>query len=113
MPYICHKWDQTAIKWNVANWKWSECQFVLDLFSAGSTGVPGEMALPAWLHEEVPYDAYAELKKKKFIEILCKVKGEPLYEAKVEKMMNKKISASDIKMVIKEVTGIDVSILER
>ena len=111
MPYIvvCRKWGSTPVKWNVADWKWSECQLVKELLG----GVPGERALPQWLHEEVPYDAYAELKKKKlFLEILCKIEGKTVLNEKREIDMKRKITARDIQLVIKEVAGIDVSIIE-
>ena len=110
MPYIiiCRKWGDTPIKWNTANWKWSECDLVEELLG----GVPGEKVLPQWLYEEVPYDAYAELKKRRFLEILCKIEGKTLLNEKREIDIHRKITVSEVKLVIKEVAGIDVSIIE-
>lgn len=112
MPYIitCRKWGGTPVQWKSADWKWSECQLIKELLG----GKPGETVLPPWLHDEVPYDAYAEMKKRKFLEILCKVEGKTVLNERREPKIdiNRKITVRDIKLVIKEVAGVDVSIIE-
>jgi hypothetical protein len=105
MPYICHTWSTANVQWNLADWTWSECQLVNDIL-----GAPGERAMPRWLWEESPYDAYAEIKKRKFIELLCKVEGKTLLNEKREINITRKITVNDIKLVVKAVAGIDVKI---
>lgn len=106
--YICHIWSDTAINWNLADWKWSECQLVQEIIY----GAPGEQVLPSWLQE--PYDPYNrqhQEKRKRFVEMIAKVKNEPEFKSKREINENVKISVKDIEMVVKKVSGIDIKIL--
>ena len=95
--------------WNMANWKWSECQLVEELLTGLHTGVPGEHALPSWLQEQYkPYDPYEKQKREKFIRLLCKVKSEPEYDEKKKVRDDIKITVDDVALVIKAVSGIDI-----
>lgn len=134
---ICYKWNcvsvanTAAVWWNSANWKWSECQLVQEIVG----GIPGEEALQPWLQEqykpyetpeertaelpewlEEPYDAYKQSKenrekRRRFVELIARVKGEDEFNEKRRINENAKISVKDIEMVVKKVTGIDIKIL--
>ena len=103
---LCYRWGNCNIPWDLANWKWSECQIVEDIIK----GFAGNARpnIPAWLRE----DTQDEEKKKRFIRLLCKVKGEPLYDEKKEVRTDIKITAKDVETVVKAVSGIDVTITE-
>jgi hypothetical protein len=109
VAFFCYKWGDCNIQWNLADWTWSECQFVEELISEIRPGIPGEEALPNWLKEDVPYNPYDQEKRKKFIKLLCKINKTDYEE---EKMSNKniKISVNDVSLVIKKVSGIDIKI---
>ena len=113
MRVICYKWGDCDVKWRAANWRWSECALV-DEIVAGlpKVGVPGEMAVPPWLQEEKPYDAYEEAKRKRFIRLLCRIKGEPDVEIEKKVRSDIKITIHDVKLVVKAVRNIDIQILE-
>ena len=48
-------------------------------------------------------------KKKKLIKLILKVKGETLTESKQKPIKQYKIKAEDVKLVIKEVSGIELT----
>lgn len=106
MPFLCHKWGETSIKWNSAQFKWNECELVNEIL----TGIPGELAVPAWLREEVPYNPYEKDKRKRFIRLLAKVKGYPDFEKQTEIRDDIKITIEDVSMVVKAVAGIDLKV---
>jgi hypothetical protein len=108
MAFLCYKWGSTGVPWNLANWKWSECQLVQELLTAFPPGVDAETAVPQWLREEEPYSPYDKQKKDRFIRILCKVKGYPEYDEQKKVMNDIKVTADDVILVIKAVSGIDV-----
>ena len=100
MARVCHKWGYTNILWKNANWKWSECQLVAEVVSY--LGVDAsQIGKPPWEDE---------IKRKKLIQLICKVKGEDEYNSTKEKRENIKIEADDIKLVVKAVLGIDVDV---
>lgn len=106
MAVFCYRWGNCNVPWNLADWKWSECQIVADIISGfGGNAAPN---IPDWLKE----DKKDEEKRKRFIRLLCKVKGEPLYDEKKEVKTDIKITAKDVEMVVKAVAGIDVTITE-
>lgn len=103
---FCFKWGNCNVLWKLANWKWSECALIEDIIKGYGPGAPP--IFPAWLRE----DTKEEEKRKRFIRLLCKVRGEPPYDEKKEVKTNIKITAKDIEMVVKAVSGIDVTITE-
>lgn len=106
MALFCYRWGNANVRWNVADWTWSECQTVGDIISGFGPGAPP--AFPAWLREDKKDDE----RQKRFIRLLCKVKGEPLYDEKKEVKSNIIVNARDIELVVKAVAGIDVIITE-
>jgi len=106
MAMFCYRWGNCNVLWNLADWTWSECQLVSDIIA----GFAGNAAphFPDWLRE----DAKDEEKRKRFIRLLCKVKGEPLYDEKKEVRTDIIVKAKDVEMVVKAVSGIDVTITE-
>lgn len=105
MPYLCYIWNNTSVPWNMANWKWSECKLVTEVL----LGIAGEKILPPWLLEE-PYNPYDKEKRRRFIQLLCKVKNNIEYTEKKEVKEDITINVKDVALVIKSVSGIDITI---
>jgi hypothetical protein len=101
MSYLCYKWGECDVPWNLADWTWSECRLVADLIAAPPF-------FPNWLNEPVGEDE--EQKKQRFIRLLCRVKGEPLYDKKKLIKENIKVTAKDVELVVKAVAGIDLKV---
>ncbi len=113
MRVICYKWGEASVLWKNANWAWQDCRLVDEIIeNLIRPGIPGELALPPWLQEETPYNPYDKEKRKRFIRLLCKVKGEPEYDEKKEVRTDIKITLNDVRLVTRAVKGIDIQILE-
>lgn len=105
--FLCHKWGETAIKWNTARFKWSECELVGEVLGGFQPGVPGDLAVPPWLREEEPYSPYEKDKRERFIRLLCKVKNETYSEEKKVRE-DIKVTIEDVALVVRTVSGIDI-----
>ena len=87
------KWEDANFLWNDNPYTWDEVELVVEVVSAGDS------------FEKLP-----EKKKKKFIELVCKIKGIKVYSNKKPVRDNIKITAKDIKLAAKEVLGIDLTV---
>ena len=87
------KWEDANFLWNDNPYTWDEVELVVEVVSAGDS------------FEKLP-----EKKKKKFIELVCKIKGIKVYSDKKPVRDNIKITAKDIKLAAKEVLGIDLTV---
>lgn len=100
--YICHIWGYTDVLWKDANWLWSECQLVEEIFDF-LKGLGAQLDQPA----EVPWK---DLKKKKrLIRLICKCKGEKYDETK-EVNEDTEIDVKDIELVVRAVLNVNVDI---
>ena len=86
------QWDNTNFLWNNNPFTWDEVLLVIE-----ALGAPGE---------ETSWTQFDKEKKKRLIKLICKVQGKTIKEEKTIK--NYKIKVSDIKMLAKEVLGIEV-----
>ena len=95
----------TKIKWEKANFKWNEnphiWNLVLEIVEAGGGTVEGALKAVEDLDPE---------KKKRFIKLVCKVKGIETYSGQKTIQDDIKVSVEDIELVIKEVLGIDLTV---
>jgi len=115
----CIKWDTAGVSWMNANWLWSHCSGsfippippVTSSIVIQSPGVDADTIIQPWLIE--PWNPYRasdreQEKKKRFIKLICKIKGKTFTEEKeIEKY---EVSVDDVKMVIKTISGIDLDI---
>lgn len=97
-------WDTTNVQWQNANWTFSECQLVEEIVKTYS-GVDASKFF------EEPYSPWSrdKEKKKRLIKLICKIKGIE-FSSEKEKLENIKISVEDIKLVVKTVSGVELSI---
>ena len=82
-------WDQANFLWNNNNFTWDEVQLIL---------AAGEEEWPQWNEE----------KKKRFIKLILKVHGDTITESKQKEIKQYKITAKDIRLVVKEVMGTEM-----
>ena len=95
----------TKIKWNEADFKWNNnphiWNLVLEIGEAGGGTVEGALKAVEDLDPE---------KKKRFIKLVCKVKGIETYSGQKTIRDDIDVSAEDIELVVKEVLGIDLTV---
>jgi len=89
------KWNNTNFTWNLNSFTWDEVQLVQEIRAGGNI----EDDMP-WMKPE---------KKKKLIKLILKVKGKTLTESKTKPIKQYKIKAEDVRLVIKEVSGVELT----
>ena len=102
------KWEDADFKWELAptdtttgRYTWDEVLLVEGLIPAdGATG--DEIA---WNVDQLDPD-----KKKRFIKLICKIKGLESYSGQKTIRDDINVSAEDCELVIKEVLGIDLTV---
>ena len=92
----------TPITWNTADFKWNDNPHTWDevLLVIEAVGGGGVMA------EDMPWTQFKDEKKKRLIKLICKVQGKTIKEEK--EIQDYKIKISDIKLLAKEVLGIEI-----
>ena len=96
------KWEDADFKWNLAptdtgkdRYTWDDVALVKEAVGGG-----GVMA------EDMPWTQFDDEKKKRLIKLICKVQGKTITEEK--EIQEYKITVSDVKMLAKEVLGIEI-----
>ena len=90
-------WNTANILWNSNPYTWNEVQLVEEIIQRGGGNIEDDMP---WMKPE---------KKKKLIKLILKVKGKTLTESKTKPIKQYKIKAEDVRLVIKEVSGIELT----
>ena len=91
-------WSDNNIIWNSNSFTWDEVQLVQEILQKGGGGnIEDDMP---WMKPE---------KKKQLIKLILKVKGKTLTESKNKPIKQYKIKAEDVRLVIKEVSGIELT----
>ena len=111
----------TKIKWKDANFKWNDAKG--DAAYEAQTGHVEFTWNEVFLVEEVveaiqqvggnvleALESIEPEKKKRFIKLVCKVKGIETYSGQKTIRDDIEISAEDVQVVIKEVLGIDLTV---
>ena len=93
----------TPITWNTADFKWNTS--------------PNNPSYPRYTWDEVEliqhaggddYNLWEEDKKKRLVKLILKVHGDTITESKKREIKQYKIKAKDIKLVVKEVLGVEM-----
>ena len=90
-------WNTANILWNSNSFTWDEVQLVEEIIQRGGGNIEDDMP---WMKPE---------KKKKLIKLILKVKGETLTESKTKPIKQYKIKAEDVRLVVKEVSGVELT----
>jgi len=105
-------WSTDCTTWSAACWPWAECSITpvpvvaVDL----RLGVDAETLIQPWMREEEPWDAYRQVKdkKKRLIELICKVKGIN-YDSKKE-IKKFTLSVDETKMIVQQYKDIQLEV---
>ena len=91
-------WSDNSIIWSSNSFTWDEVQLVQEILQKGGGGnIEDDMP---WMKPE---------KRKKLIKLILKIKGETLTESKQKQIKQYKIKAKDVKLVVKEVSGVELT----
>ena len=89
-------WNSANFTWNSNSFTWDEVKLVQEILGGGGV-IEDDMP---WMKPE---------KKKQLIKLILKIKGETLTESKTKQIKQYKIKAKDVKLVVKEVKGIELT----
>mgnify|MGYP003154752749 CR=1 FL=1 len=101
------KWEEANFKWEKAptdstkdRYIWNDVKFLEDLVTGGAGP------------EEIAYQVnqLEPEKKKRFIKLICKVKGIETYSGQKTVRDDIEITAEDCELVVKKVLGIDLTV---
>ena len=95
------KWEDANFNWDNNSYTWDDVQLVEEVVEAIQQGGSGDM-------EEMPWIEWDKEKKKKLIKLILKVHGNTITESKQKEIKQYKITAKDIKIVVKEVLGTEM-----
>jgi hypothetical protein len=105
------KWEEADFKWDLAptdgtktRYTWNDVKFLEDIINVGAGSSPDMVGIQSAVSDLDPK------KKKRFIKLICKVKGIETYSGQKTIRDDINIEAEDIELVIKEVLGIDLTV---
>ena len=90
-------WNNNNIVWNSNPFTWDEVQLVQEIIQQGGGIIEDDMP---WMKPQ---------KKEQLIKLILKVKGETLTESKTKQIKQYKIKAKDVRLVVKEVSGVELT----
>ena len=90
-------WSDNSIVWSSNSFTWDEVQLVQEIIQQGGGVIEDDMP---WMKPE---------KKEQLIKLILKIRGETLTESKQKQIKQYKIKAKDVKLVVKEVSGIELT----
>ena len=88
-------WSNNSIIWNSNSFTWDEVQLVQEIRVSGA------------IEDDMPW--MKPKKKEQLIKLILKVKGKTLTESKTKSIKQYKIKAKDVKLVVKEVSGVELT----
>ena len=93
-------WNNNSVIWNSNSFTWDANTFIWDLVQEilGGGGII-EDDMP-WMKPE---------RREKLIKLILRIKGETLTESKTKQIKQYKIKAKDVRLVVKEVNGIELT----
>ena len=94
-------WEDSNFLWEDNPHTWDDVQLVVSLVESRGASVPEIL----WQVDNLDPE-----KKRRFIKLVCKVKGIETYSGQKTIRDDIKVSAEDIELVIKEVLGIDLTV---
>ena len=93
-------WNTANILWNSNSFTWDEVQLVEEIVETVQQRggiIEDDMS---WMKPK---------KKKQLIKLILKIKGETLTESKTKPIKQYKIKAEDVRLVVKEVSGVELT----
>ena len=93
-------WSDNSIIWNSNSFTWDEVQLVQEIVKTIQQG-------GGIIEDDMPW--MKPKKKEQLIRLILKVRGETLTESKQKQIKQYKIKAKDIRLVVKEVSGVELT----
>ena len=93
-------WNNANFTWNSNSFTWNEVQLVQEIVETIQQG-------GGIIEDDMPW--MKPKKKEQLIKLILKVKGETLTESKTKLTKQYKIKAKDIRLVVKEVSGVELT----
>ena len=93
-------WNNANFTWNSNSFTWNEVQLVQEIVETIQQG-------GGIIEDDMPW--MKPKKKEQLIKLILKVKGETLTESKTKQIKQYKIKAKDVRLVIKEVSGVELT----
>jgi adenine specific DNA methylase Mod len=93
------RWEDANFLWNSNPYLWDEVELVTEVIGGGDV-----------IEAIKKVDKLPEDKKKRFVRLVCKVKGIETYSGQKEIKEDIKITTEDIKLVAKKVLGIELTV---
>jgi len=93
-------WSDNSIVWNSNSFTWDEVQLVeeiVETIQQGGGVIEDDMS---WMKPK---------KKEQLIKLILKIKGKTLTESKQKQIKQYKIKAKDVRLVVKEVSGVELT----
>ena len=91
-------WSDNNIIWSSNSFTWDEVQLVQEIIQRSGGSI---------IEDDMPW--MKPKKKEQLIKLILKVKGETLTESKQKQIKQYKIKAKDIRLVVKEVSGVELT----
>ena len=91
-------WSDNSIVWSSNSFTWDEVQLVQEILQKGGGGN---------IEDDMPW--MKPKKREQLIKLILKVKGETLTESKNKQIKQYKIKAKDVRLVVKEVSGVELT----
>ena len=93
-------WNNANFTWNSNSFTWNEVQLVQEIVETIQQG-------GGIIEDDMPW--MKPKKKEQLIKLILKIKGETLTESKQKQIKQYKIKAKDVRLVIKEISGIELT----
>ena len=93
-------WSDNNIVWSSNSFTWDEVQLVeeiVETIQQGGGNIEDDMP---WMKPQ---------KKEQLIKLILKIKGKTLTESKTKSIKQYKIKAKDVRLVVKEVSGVELT----
>ena len=96
-----------VITWNNANFKWDSNPYTWDEVQLVEEIVETIQQRGGIIEDDMSW--MKPKKKKQLIKLILKIKGETLTESKTKPIKQYKIKAEDVRLTLKEVSGIELT----
>jgi len=93
-------WSDNSIVWSSNSFTWDEVQLVQEIVKTIQQG-------GGIIEDDMPW--MKPKKKEQLIKLILKIKGETLTESKQKQIKQYKIKAKDVRLVVKEVSGVELT----
>tara|TARA_B100000287_G_C20598074_1_gene766944 strand:+ start:1060 stop:1380 length:321 start_codon:yes stop_codon:yes gene_type:complete len=96
-----YNWNNADFNWNDNPYTWDEVLLVIEAIRPGDGVDLVDLTFQDWNDDD-------EKRKKRFIKLILKIHGDTITESKKKEIKQYKIKASDIKLTVEKVLGVEI-----